>query len=102
MKISRTFLGGLLLAALLVMSFDFHSISALEESRRGKDQNSIGGMDIADKRSQPLRERRAVKKKFHGGYSRTTARAGEKVSPLVLLFSNDNIKKDSTQRTRKH
>ena len=62
MKISRTFLGGLLLAALLVMSFDFHSISALEESRRGKDQNSIGGMDIADKRSQPLRERRAVKK----------------------------------------
>ena len=61
MKISRTFLGGLLLAALLVMSFAFHSISALEESRRGKDQSSIGGMDIADKRSQPLRERRAVK-----------------------------------------
>ena len=62
MKISRIFLGGLLLAALLVMSFAFHSISALEESRRGKDQNFIGGMDIADKRSQPLRERRAVKK----------------------------------------
>ena len=62
MKISRTFLGGLILAALLLMSFVFHSISALEESRRGKDQNFIGGMDIADKRSQPLRERRAVKK----------------------------------------
>ena len=62
MKISRTFLGGLILAALLLMSFAFHSISALEESRRGKDQSSIGGMDIADKRSQPLRERRAVKK----------------------------------------
>ena len=61
MKISRTFLGGLILAALLLMSFAFHSISALEESRRGKDQSSIGGMDIADKRSQPLRERRAVK-----------------------------------------
>ena len=62
MKFSRTFLGGLLLAALLVMSSAFHSISALEESRRGKDQNSINGMDIAEKRSQPLRERRAVKK----------------------------------------
>ena len=61
MKISRTFLGGLILAALLLMSFAFHSISALEESRRGKDQSSIGGMDITDKRSQPLRERRAVK-----------------------------------------
>ena len=61
MKFPHTFLGGLLLAALLVMSFAFHSISALEESRRGKDQSSIGGMDIADKRSQPLRERRAVK-----------------------------------------
>ena len=44
------------------MSFAFHSISALEERRRGKDQNSIGGMDIAEKRSHPLRERRAVKK----------------------------------------
>ena len=62
MKFSRAFLGGLLLAALLVMSFGFHSISAMEESRRGKDQNSIGGMDIAEKRSQPLRERRAVTK----------------------------------------
>ena len=62
MKFSRTFLGGLLLAALLVMSFAFHSISAVEKSRRGKDQNSIDGMDIAEKRSQPLRERRAVKK----------------------------------------
>ena len=63
MKFPRTFLGGLLLAALLVMSFAFHSISAMEESRRGKDQSSIGGMDIAEKHSQPLRERRTVKKK---------------------------------------
>ena len=43
------------------MSFAFHSISALEETRRGKDQNSIDGMEIAEKRSQPLRERRAIK-----------------------------------------
>ena len=44
------------------MSFAFHSISALEKSRRGKDQNFIGGMDSAEKHSHPLRERRAVEK----------------------------------------
>ena len=61
MKFSPTFLGGLLFAGLLVISFAFHSISAVEENRRGKGKNSIGGMDIAEKRRQPLRERRAVK-----------------------------------------
>ncbi|XP_020625853.1 uncharacterized protein LOC110063227 isoform X2 [Orbicella faveolata] len=34
----------------------------MEETRRGKDQNFIGGMEIAEKRGQPLRERRAVKR----------------------------------------
>lgn len=62
MKFSHTFLSGVLFAGLLVISFAFHSSSALEESRGGKDQNSIGGMNIAEKRRQPLRERRAVKK----------------------------------------
>ena len=62
MKFPPTFLGGLLFAAILVMSFAFHSISAMEENRRGKDENSIGGLHIAEKRSQPLRKRRAVKK----------------------------------------
>jgi len=62
MTFSRTSLGGVLFAALLVMSVAFHSISAMEETRRGKDQNFIGGMEIAEKRGQPLRERRAVKR----------------------------------------
>ena len=45
------------------MSFAFHSISAMEETHgRRKDQNSIGGMEVAEKRNQPLRERRAIKK----------------------------------------
>lgn len=62
MKLSRVSLACLVFAALLVMSFAFHSTSAMEETRRGKDQNSIGGMEVAEKRSQPLRERRAVKR----------------------------------------
>ena len=62
MKISRASLGGLLFAAVLVMSFAFDRISAMKESRRGKDQDSIGGVEVAEKRSQPLRERRAVKR----------------------------------------
>ena len=65
MKLSPASPGGLLLAAALVMSFTIHSISAMEETldgfRRGKDQNSIGGMEVAEKHTQPLRERRAVK-----------------------------------------
>ena len=62
MKFPRASLACLLFATVLVMSFDFHSISAIEETRRGKDENSIGGMKIAEKRSQSLRERRAIKK----------------------------------------
>ena len=61
MKFPRTSLGGLLFAAMLVMCFAFHSISAVKEIRRGKDSNFIDGMEVAEKRSQPLRERRAVK-----------------------------------------
>ena len=62
MKFSRASPTCLLFAAVLVMSFAFHSISAMEETRRGKDLNSMGGLEIAEKRSQPLRERRAIKK----------------------------------------
>lgn len=65
MKFSRTSLGGLRFAAVLVMTLAIHSISAMEETldgfRRGKDQNSFGGMEDAEKHTQPLRERRAVK-----------------------------------------
>ena len=61
MKFSRLSLGGLFVTALVVMPVVFHSISAMEETRRGKDQHSIGDMEAAEKRNQPLRERRAVK-----------------------------------------
>ena len=61
MKFSRLSLGGLFVAALVVMPVVFHSISAMEETRRGKDQHSIGDMEAPEKRNQPLRERRAVK-----------------------------------------
>ena len=47
-----------------VMPVVFHISSAREESeetRRRKDQHSIGDMEAAEKRNQPLRERRAVK-----------------------------------------
>ena len=61
MKFLRTPLGGLLLAALLVICFAFHSIFAMEEIRRRKDSNTNDWMEVAEKRSQPQRERRAVK-----------------------------------------
>ena len=64
MKFSRISLGGLIFAAVLVMPVVFHISSAREESeetRRRKDQHSIGDMEAAEKRNQPLRERRAVK-----------------------------------------
>ena len=61
MKFSLTSLGCLIFAAVLVMPAVFHSISAMEETRRGKDQHSIGDMEAPEKRNQPLRERRAVK-----------------------------------------
>jgi len=63
MTLSRTSPTCLLFAAVLVMFFAFHSISAIEEPRRGKDLNSSGGLETAEKRSQPLRERRAILKK---------------------------------------
>ena len=62
MKFSRISLGGLIFVAVLVMPVVFHSISAVEETRREKDQHSIGDMEAAEKRNQPLRERRAVKR----------------------------------------
>lgn len=61
MKFPRSPLRGLLFAALLAMCFAFHGISAMKEVRRGKDSNTNDGMEVAEKRSQPLRERRAVK-----------------------------------------
>ena len=61
MKFPRSPLRGLLFATLLVMCFAFHGISAMKEARRGKDSNTNDGMEVAEKRSQPLRERRAVK-----------------------------------------
>jgi len=61
MKFSPISLGGLIFAAVLVMPAVFHGISAMEETRRGKDQHSIGDMEAPEKRNQPLRERRAVK-----------------------------------------
>lgn len=33
----------------------------MKEVRRGKDSNTNDGMEVGEKRSQPLRERRAVK-----------------------------------------
>ena len=44
-----------------MMCFAFHSIFAMKEIRRDKDLNAKDGMGVAAKRSQPLRERRAVK-----------------------------------------
>jgi len=64
MKFSRISLVGLIFAAVLLMPVVFHISHAREESeetRRRKDQHSIGGMEAAEKRNQPLRERRAVK-----------------------------------------
>ena len=55
---------GLIVAAVLAMSFALHFVSAIEDTvedlHRG-DQNAIGVVENDEKQPQPLRERRSVK-----------------------------------------